>query len=114
MTTAAQKRGMANEQRNAASLRDQTGGGARSVHIGVFARIHSEAPPPVEEYETWLALQLAGTRGVKPNEITGAKLRRAVVMRRNGCGYREIGQSLARSGHNVKAWLERLPEGLRA
>jgi hypothetical protein len=113
MTTDKQKRGMAQERASAEKNRNMEGGGARTVHSGVFVAIHSAAPPPIVEYDAWLDLQLAKTRG-KQTKWTGAKLRRAVIMRRNGCSPPEIGVAVGYSSREVSNWLAKLPEGLRA
>jgi hypothetical protein len=84
------------------------------VHKGVFATVHSTEPPPVEQYEQWLTVAPRGRRGWHTNAITPAKLRRMVYMKRNGCSYREIGESVGLEKTRISYWLKALPEGLAA
>lgn len=82
-------------------------------HKGVYLRMHSAAPPPVEEYEAWLAANPVGKKGKSP--VTGTKLRRMVVMRRNGCSLTEITRAVGMTAASAaKRWLDLLPSGLSA
>lgn len=100
--------------RNLASirgLRDQSGSSSHVYHVGPLVAMHSSAPPPVAMYEEWLETQLSGTR---PAIITGTKLRRMVVMRRQGSTLAECGGAVGLSDARAKRWLDALPEGLAA
>lgn len=100
-------------QRSMRGLGDQTGSGVHVYHRGPLVACHSTAPPPVEEYEAWLAAHPVGKRG--KSVVTAAKLRRMVQMKRNGCGLVEIGRGCGGlSGGTVHKWLNLLPSGLSA
>lgn len=85
-------------------------------HHGVFLRMHSATPPPAEEYNRWLADWIATSdkhgRGKTP--LTGAKLRRIVVMRRQGSSLAECGRAVGVSPKPVLDWLARLPVEMSA
>lgn len=87
------------------------------VHLGGLAAIHSAAPPPVAEYDRWLSENSSerskGTRSRFFN-MTGARLRRAVVMRRQGSTLKECGAAIGLTASWMKHWLGRLPQGLAA
>lgn len=80
-------------------------------HYGALLAVHSAAPPPIDAYDEWLVTALSGDKRAKP-KITGSKLRRAVVMKRSGCGIAEIRRAVGVS--SVNEWLNRLPADLAA
>jgi hypothetical protein len=95
----------------------EAGRGTNTVHAGHHGgllRMHSAAPPPPAEYDAWLQAQATEKTKYGHTVVSGAKLRRAVVMRRNGCALAEIGRSLGVSGKTACLWLGSLPEELRA
>lgn len=77
-------------------------------HMGGLVAMHSKAPPPVAEYDAWLAA-LPNRRG---GRITGAKLRRAVIMRRQGASLEECGLAIGFRVPGIHKWLRRLPPEL--
>lgn len=90
---------------------------ASIVHLGPMAAIRSATPPPVVEYDAWLAERAPDCRnGVRSRgfNMTGAKLRRMVVMRRQGCTGQDIGLALGITAIAANGWLRKLPEGLTA
>ena len=82
-------------------------------HQGIYLKSHSAAPPAVDEYDAWFERQLAGTRG-RQTKLTGTKLRRMVIMRRQGETYKDIAVVAGVSACVAHDWLTRLPEGLAA
>lgn len=94
----------------------ESGRGSNTVHAGHHGgllRMHSATPPPVEEYERWLSERLSNDRRARP-KITGAKLRRMVVMRRQGSEMAEIGRAVGLKGAGPRKWLAMLPPELAA
>lgn len=84
----------------------------RQSTMSPFLRCHSDAPPPVESYDAWLSeARSKDPRG--KTQITGAKLRRAVTMKRGGQTAADIGRAIGVSGHSVWKWLALLPPELR-
>lgn len=88
-------------------------------HMGAFVACRSAAPPDVTAYDEWLkAVQSSDPRGSArvgaKFSVSGAKLRRAVVMRRAGSTFRDIATALGCSTPAAKSWLDRLPERLSA
>lgn len=98
-----------------AGLRDQTGSGMHLFHRGIYAAVHSTPPPPVAEYDRWLAgyCETLATSARAKVGVDGATLRRWVIMRRQGSSQKECGSARGMSGEVVCRWLNRLPEELR-
>lgn len=104
---------------NQGALQSEFGGTAggkesRTVtagHGGAFIAMHNTALPPVAEFDAFVSLQLAKTRG-KQSKMTGAKLKRVSMMRRNGCTLKECGRAIGVSLTCVKDWCNRLPAAL--
>jgi hypothetical protein len=98
------------------SIKSDSGSGAHLYHMATFLHCQSKAPPPITAYEAWLSQYHAehnpSGRGVK--NVTGSKLRRAVVMRRNGCGLSEVGSVIGMGSSALKRWLDMLPPELAA
>lgn len=95
-------------------MRERVGknGVIRLPHSGMFVVMHSAPPPHESEYDAWLSLQLAKTRGTQTN-ITGAKLRRMVIMRRAGETYESCARAIGMSAASpARKWIIALPEGL--
>lgn len=82
-------------------------------HQGIYVKIHSSAPPPASEYEAWLSDILSGERRARL-KIDGAKLRRMVVMARQGATQKECGAAVGLSQKRAGEWLKKLPKGLSA
>jgi len=80
---------------------------------GSRLRMGNHELPPVDQYEKFVHKMLAGTRGKPKCVMTGAKLRRAVTMKRNGCSMNEIRDAVGISVSTFYVWLGLLPEGMR-
>jgi hypothetical protein len=86
--------------------------GYRDVHM------MPTATPPAEEYEAWLNRPSNRARRGSihdPNAgISGAKLRRVVIMRKQGETWAGCARAIGlRSGANIKYYCEFMPEHLR-
>lgn len=91
----------------------EEGGQSKVYHKGVFLRMQAAAPPPVAEYDHWLAgMASSDPRG--KSAMTGAKLRCAVVMVRQGGLQKSISTALGVSQACVSKWLALLPPELAA
>lgn len=81
----------------------------------VFLALQQHAPPAAEQYQAWLDTQHSAERPSQGSKKwDGRKLRRAVVMKRNGCTLAEIGSSIGICTSYVGTTLNALPEGLAA
>ena len=74
-------------------------------------RLAMQAKPiaPVAEYEAWLQARNRNRRTHSGNQSTGAKLRRVVIMRRQGSTWKECGAAVGVSGSCAQDWVEFLP-----
>lgn len=86
--------------------------GYRDVHM------MPTATPPAEEYETWLNRPSNRARRGSmhdPNAgISGTKLRRVVIMRKQGESWADCARAIGlRNGANIKYYCEFMPEHLR-
>jgi len=79
-----------------------------SVAPGRGLAMHNTGLPPVVEYDAFVSLQLAKTRG-RQNIIDGKKLRRIALMRRDGNSLKECGVAVGVSFSCVHKWLNILP-----
>jgi hypothetical protein len=72
-------------------------------------RLAMQAKPiaPVAEYEAWLRGR--NRNMYSSNQSTGAKLRRIVIMRRQGSTWKECGEAVGVSGNCAKEWVDFLP-----
>jgi hypothetical protein len=72
-------------------------------------RIAMQAKPiaPVADYDEWLWNRNRRTNS--NNRCTGAKLRRIVIMRRQGSTWQECGEAVGVKAWSAKAWVEFLP-----
>lgn len=101
-------------------LRDYDHGVAISpvhiVHKGPNVAIRSAAPPPVAAYDEWFAerQRTSNRRGRGKTPMTGAKLRRMVVMRRQGSTLKECGAAVGIGQVPAMEWLALLPSELGA
>ena len=76
-------------------------------HNGKNIRIQAKPILPVSEYDAWMK---NGNRRVNGNDRrTGAKLRRIVIMRRQGSTWIECGRAVGVSGDSAMKWVEFLP-----
>lgn len=95
-------------------MKNSEGGNARLVHLGIGVAIHSKAPPPVEEYDAWVEGIICQAKANRLPDITGTKLRRMVIVRRQGGSLKECGAAVGKSCSYAQKWLAKLPEGLAA
>ena len=74
-------------------------------------RLAMQAKPiaPVADYEAWLQARNRNRRTHSGNQSTGAKLRRVVIMRRQGSTWKECGAAVGVSGNCAQDWVEFLP-----
>ena len=67
--------------------------------------------PPVAEYD--LFLERSNARICEGNttykQKSGQRLRRIVIMRREGCGWKECGDAIGISAETARNWCEMLP-----
>jgi hypothetical protein len=64
---------------------------------------------PVAEYEAWLRGRNRNRYMNGNNQSTGAKIRRIVIMRRQGSTWKECGAAVGVSGNCAQDWVEFLP-----
>ncbi len=83
--------------------------------FGTDLRLRSAAPPSVAEYDAWLRGRnvRAGNSAHKTNQ-TGWRLRRIVIMRREGCTWKECGEAVGVKAGVARDWTEMLPRELAA
>jgi hypothetical protein len=95
-------------------IKADSGSGCHMYHMATELRCHSIAPPPVEQYEEWLAsAKSSDPRG--KTSLTGMKLRRAVIAIRNGCSQTEAARAVGlASAGALNRWLQKLPLELAA
>ena len=75
-------------------------------HEGRRIAIQAKPIAPVADYEKWLRERNRWSYGGK---CTGAKMRRIVIMRRQGSSWKECGEAVGVVGTAAKAWVEFLP-----
>lgn len=67
--------------------------------------------PPVAEYESYL--RRSNSRICEGHHLykqkTGTRLRRIVIMRREGCSWKECGEPIGISAQVARRWVEMLP-----
>ena len=78
-------------------------------HRGNLIAMRSATPPPLEQYQQWL--QANAPRGAK---VTAQKLRRAVIMLRQGSSHKEVATAVGMCSHIIIKWVRKLPEGMAA
>lgn len=61
---------------------------------------------PVADYDAWL---WSRNRFRREGRCTGAKIRRIVIMRRQGSTWKECGEAVGITGGCAKEWVEFLP-----
>ena len=74
-------------------------------------RLAMQAKPiaPVADYDAWLQARNRNRRTHSGNKCTGAKLRRVVIMRRQGSTWKECGEAVGVCGSAAQDWVEFLP-----
>lgn len=88
----------------------QYGGIEHIDKFGTDLAMRSATPPPVAEYDAYLK-----SRNVRFSihnhsaQKTGYRLRRIVVMRRNGSSWKECGEAVGVSATQAREWVEFLP-----
>ena len=72
-------------------------------------RLAMQAKPiaPVADYDAWLRAR--NRNRYSSNQSTGAKIRRIVIMRRQGSTWKECGAAVGVSGKCAQDWVEFLP-----
>ena len=86
------------------------GGIEHTDKFGTDLAMRSATPPPIVEYDAYLKSR--NIRFVSHNhktQKTGYRLRRIVVMRRNGSSWKECGEAVGVSASLAKEWVEFLP-----
>jgi hypothetical protein len=76
-------------------------------HNGKNVRIQAKPIAPVAEYDAWL--RGSNRHRNSHNKRTGAKLRRIVIMRRQGSSWAECGAAVGVVGSCAKDWVDFLP-----
>lgn len=76
------------------------------------------AVPSAEEYQAWLDRPTNRRRSMynthSYKQMTGVKLRRAAIMRRQGESWQDCANAIGRSsGSSIRAYFEFMPEHLR-
>ena len=79
-------------------------------HNGSRIAIRAKTVPPVPEYDEWLKNgNYRWNTGPHLKVKNGAKLRRIVIMRRQGSSWKECGEAVGVAGNAAKSWVEFLP-----
>ena len=67
--------------------------------------------PPVAEYDSYLRRSNSRIGAVHHThkQKTGQRLRRIVIMRREGCSWKECGETIGISAPTARGWAEMLP-----
>lgn len=76
-------------------------------HNGRRLTVQAKPIAPVAEYEAWLRAR--NRNRYSHNRSTGAKLRRIVIMRRQGSTWKECGEAVGVCGSVAQDWVEFLP-----
>lgn len=76
-------------------------------HNGSRIAMRAKTVAPAAEYDEWLKSR---NRYVNSNhKCTGTKMRRIVIMRRQGSSWKECGEAVGVAGSAAKDWVEFLP-----
>jgi len=89
---------------NVHTLQTMPGNGLRTANTGL---------PHVAEYDALVAAMTTGKNGKRASKMTGAKLRRIVTMKRNGCSVKEICEAAGTSNSNIYSWFAVMPARLK-
>jgi len=88
----------------------RAGGMEHADRFGTDLAMRPATPPPVAEYDKWLASRNERGHGqLHKAKKTGARLRRIVVMRRAGETWAACGEAVGVSRSVARAWVEMLP-----
>jgi len=89
------------------------GGIEHADRFGTNLAIRSSAVPAVAEYDDYLKRQNERRiNRIHAANKTGARLRRIVIMRREGASWKSCGDATGVSGACAKGWVEYLPQAL--
>lgn len=75
-------------------------------HNGKNIAMQARPIAPVSAYEEWY---WSRNRWYDGGKVTPAKIRRVVIMRRQGSTWKECGEAVGVSGSRAKEWVEFLP-----
>lgn len=75
-------------------------------HNGKNIAIQAKRIAPVADYEKWFRSR---NRWYDGGKCSPAKIRRVVIMRRQGSTWKECGEAVGVSGSRARAWVEFLP-----
>jgi hypothetical protein len=78
-------------------------------HNGRRLTVQAKPIAPVADYEAWLRARNRNRRTHSGNKCTGSKLRRVVIMRRQGSTWKECGEAVGVCGSAAQDWVEFLP-----
>lgn len=78
-------------------------------HSGRRLTVQAKPVASVADYEAWLQARNRNRRTHSGNKCTGAKLRRVVIMRRQGSTWKECGEAVGVTGSVAQDWVEFLP-----
>lgn len=78
-------------------------------HSGRRLTVQAKPVASVADYEAWLQARNRNRRTHSGNKCTGAKLRRIVIMRRQGSTWKECGEAVGVCGSAAQDWVELLP-----
>lgn len=92
------------------AITNKSGGIEIADKFGTDLIMRSSMPPPVEEYDAYLKSRNAKAKMMHhATQKTGYRLRRIVIMRRQGSTWKECGEAVGVSGNSAKEWVEFLP-----
>ena len=85
--------------------------------FGTDLALRSKTPPPIAEYDEWLRRPQNRIRRHSASDMhaisaTGFRLRRIVIMRRNGSTWKECGEAVGVTGNAASHWVMFLPPEL--
>ena len=78
-------------------------------HSGRRLTVQAKPVASVADYEAWLRNRDRNRRTQSHNKCTGAKLRRIVIMRRQGSTWKECGEAVGVCGSVAQDWVDFLP-----
>ena len=80
--------------------------------FGTDIAVRAKKAGTVEEYDAYLSKASRNVRYTQSFKVvhpSGAKLRRIVIMRRQGATWKECGEAVGVAGGTAKCWVELLP-----
>jgi len=78
-------------------------------HNGRRLTVQAKPVASVADYEAWLQARNRNRRTHSGSKCTGPKLRRIVIMRRQGSTWKECGEAVGVTGSVAQDWVEFLP-----